>query len=171
MYVPAVTNPIPLPRASLSFFSEAARGTRLQTALQVLQVYMTRNHKNFPGETAAHERRRPHAPRDRQTDRTDEPPRAAGPPQRAGTRSHAHSNSPPPQHSLPLDPLSLDSSPHSAATAAAHSRRRPKARLMPSACRISETAAICIATEMCCMTSGVNLRVDHVASASYSPCA
>ena len=39
---PAVTNPIPLPRASLSFFSEAARGTRLQTALQVLQVLLTR---------------------------------------------------------------------------------------------------------------------------------
>ena len=34
---------------------------------------------------------------------------------------------------------------------------------MPSACRISEAAAICVATEMRCITNGMNLRVDHVA--------
>ena len=39
---------------------------------------------------------------------------------------------------------------------------------MPSACRISEAAAICVATEMRCITNGMNLRVDHVASASNS---
>ena len=41
----------------------------------------------------------------------------------------------------------------------------------PSACRISDAAAICTATEMRCMTKGTYLRVAHVASRSNSLCA
>ena len=40
----------------------------------------------------------------------------------------------------------------------------------PSACRISDAAAICTATEMRCMTKGTYLRVAHVASRSNSAC-
>ena len=39
----------------------------------------------------------------------------------------------------------------------------------PIARRISDAAAICTATEMRCITNGTYLRVDHVASVSYSP--
>ena len=57
--------------------------------------------KTSPGETAAHERWRP---------RTQTSPRPTAA-RRHARRSHARSNSPPPQHSLSLDPLSTHSSP------------------------------------------------------------
>ena len=40
----------------------------------------------------------------------------------------------------------------------------------PRACRISDAAAICTATEMRCMTKGMYFRVAHVASRSNSAC-
>ena len=85
--------------------------------------------KTSPGETAAHERRRP---------RTQTSPRPTAA-RRHARGSHARSNSPPPQQPLarpPLSPLLTHLSPRAHAA--------DKARLMPSACRISEAAAIWI---------------------------
>ena len=59
---PAVTNPIPLPRASLSsLVNEAARGTRLQTALQVLQVDILQKILPTPGRNSQRARTATHA--------------------------------------------------------------------------------------------------------------
>ena len=49
-------------------------------------------------------------------------------------------------------------------------RRQSVAWPTPIARRISDAAASCTATEMRCITNGMYLRVDHVASVSYSPC-
>ena len=106
--------------------------------------------------------------------------RAKPPPRGSGARTHGthHADAPSPpalaNHASHENTNSANTrQPHTHAPGRRHARAHAAeaaAMPMPSACRISEAAAICVATEMRCITNGMNLRVDHVASASNSPC-
>jgi hypothetical protein len=90
------------------------------------------------------------------------PRRAHGPPRSALARPQKpRTQQLPTTPSQPLDPT--HPSPLVTSTRALTTPTKPGSCPVPySACRISEAAAIWIATDMRCMTNGVNLRVGHV---------
>ena len=108
----------------------------------------------------------------------------AKPPRRArrapGHRTHAaehrhrpaHPRQDPPFLAPPADRTHARPTPQSTQTPLSASAAHATAVAWPTpiARRISDAAASCTATEMRCITNGMYLRVDHVASVSYSPC-
>ena len=91
-------------------------------------------------------------------------PRSTGTAQLTRDKTH-HSSHRPPAIARPTPQSTQTPLSASAAHATAVAWPTPIAR------RISDAAASCTATEMRCITNGMYLRVDHVASVSYSPCA